>query len=359
MTDYSEKDLEFALDAIQDSKIRNSKEFKEWIKKEENQKLFIELMAGKEAILRERHLKKSRFKKRARIISLISTAAAIAAFAIYLPDFFHHTPSLKTNQDIHFFIANANINEVVLEMEEKKPEIIKDSFIAIPPSTTENVTEDEIKYQTIKTPRGKDFHIKLSDGTEVWLNAETSLKFPNAFTGKERRVLLSGEAFFNVAHNDKCPFIVCTEGIETKVLGTKFNVCSYTKEQRHITLVEGKVEVNNNNSKESTVLSPGQNITYNSKDKSQINRVNTAVYTAWTEGMFYFEDKPLKEIMNTIGRWYNVDIYFENEELYNITFNFWASRNSNINDAIALLNDLGKVKIEITDDNKITVKKNK
>lgn len=218
------------------------------------------------------------------------------------------------------------------------------------------ITPNKTEYQTVKTPRGKDFHIILSDGTEVWLNTESSLKFPNLFTGKERRVFLKGEAFFNVAHNDKCPFIVCTEGIDTKVLGTKFNVCSYQKEQRHVTLVEGKVEVNNNISKESTILSPGQNIMFNSKDESRIKNVNTAVYTAWTEGMFYFEDKPLKEIMNTLGRWYNVNIYFENENLYNITFNFWASRNNSINDAITLLNDLGKIKIDITENNEIIVK---
>lgn len=357
MTDYSEKDLNFALDAIHDPEIRKSGEFKQWISKEENKNLYIELMAGKEAVMREKHSRKSALKKRARIISLISAAAAIAIFAIYLPDFFHQTPSQDINRDIHFFTTSTNINEVVLEMEEKAPEIIKDSFIDVKTSIQKVAPKEKISYQTIRTPRGKDFHIRLSDGTEVWLNTESSLKYPSIFTGKERRVILNGEAFFNVAHNDKCPFIVCTENIETKVLGTKFNVCSYGKEQRHVTLVEGKIEVNNNISKESVILSPGQNITYNPEDKFQINEVNTAVYTAWTEGMFYFEDKTLKEIMSTIGRWYNVDIYFENENLYNITFNFWASRNNSINDAIALLNDLGKVKIDINENNEVIVKK--
>ena len=135
--------------------------------------------------------------------------------------------------------------------------------------------------------------------------------------------MLKGEAYFDVAHNDNCPFIVCTEGIDTKVLGTKFNVCSYSKEQRNITLVEGKVEVSNTLSKETTILKPGQNISFDNEEKPHIKEVNTAVYTAWTEGLFYFEDKPLKDIMSTLGRWYNVNIFFENENLYDIKFNFW------------------------------------
>lgn len=356
MTEYSEKDLNFALDAIHNPIIRESEEFNTWIKKEKNRKLFIELMAGKEAVMREKHLKKAVLKKRVRIISLISAAAAITIFAIFLPELFRQSQQIQTKENIQFFTANTSIDEVVLEVENQTPEIIKDSFIAISPQSKKYTAKSNIEYQTIKTPRGKDFHIILSDGTEVWLNTESCLKFPNIFTEEERRVILKGEAFFNVAHNEKCPFIVCTEGIDTKVLGTKFNVCSYNEEQRHLTLVEGKVEVNNNISQESAILSPGQNITYDSENKAQINEVNTAAYTAWTEGMFYFEDKPLKEIMSTIGRWYNVDIFFENEDLYNITLNFWASRNSSINDAITLLNDLGKVKIHFTEDNKIIVR---
>ena len=84
-----------------------------------------------------------------------------------------------------------------------------------------------------------------------------------------------------------------------------------------------KVEVSNTLSKETTILKPGQNISFDNEEKPHIKEVNTAVYTAWTEGLFYFEDKPLKDIMSTLGRWYNVNIFFENENLYDIKFNFW------------------------------------
>ena len=357
MTEYSEKDLDIALTAIQDPNTRNSEEFKTWISKTENKELFIELMAQNEAIMREKYLEKSSIKLKRKIISLVAAAAAILISAIYLPDFFHHTQPQAVNKDIHFFTANTSMDEVTLEVGKSSPVVIKDSFMVVNASHPQNTAENKIEYQTITTPRGKDFHLTLSDGTKVWINTESCLKYPSMFTGKERRVKLKGEAYFKVAHNNKCPFIVCTEDIETKVLGTKFNVCSYSKEQRNITLVEGKVEVSNNVSKEAKLLLPGQNISYDIEGKPIISNVNTAAYTAWTEGMFYFEDKPLKEIMNTIGRWYNVDIYFENEDLYNITLNFWASRKTSINDAITLLNELGKVNIYIGKDNKIIVNK--
>lgn len=357
MTEYSEKDLNFALDAIQDPEIRKSEEFKQWLTKEENRQLLIELMAGKEAIMRENHLKKNKLKKQIRIISIISAIAAFTAFAIYLPDFFHQSPSPETDRNIQFFTASTDINEVVLEVENKTPEVIKDSFMVINTPEKKDADKEDIEYQTITTPRGKDFHLTLSDGTKVWINTESSLKFPSAFSGNERKVMLKGEAYFDVAHNDNCPFIVCTEGIDTKVLGTKFNVCSYSKEQRNITLVEGKVEVSNTLSKETTILKPGQNISFDNEEKPHIKEVNTAVYTAWTEGLFYFEDKPLKDIMSTLGRWYNVNIFFENENLYDIKFNFWASRNSSIEEAISLMNNLGKVNIGFEND-KIIIRNN-
>lgn len=116
MTEYSEKDVNFALDAIQNSEVRKSEKFRTWIAEEENKKLFIDLMAQKEAIMREKHLRNLRFKKRTKIISFIATAAAILTFAVFLPDFFRQTPPQNINKDIHFFTANTNINEVILEV---------------------------------------------------------------------------------------------------------------------------------------------------------------------------------------------------------------------------------------------------
>ena len=175
------------------------------------------------------------------------------------------------------------------------------------------------------------------------------------FRGKERRVELKGEACFEVAKDEEHPFIVRADGMDTRVLGTKFNVRSYKTEDRHVTLVQGKVQVTNMNSYKSVMLQPGQDLTYTETGEEKISNVNIATYTAWTEGMFYFDDAPLEEIMSFLGRWYNVNIDFEQQELYNIRLNFWANRNTHLEEALELLNKLQKVHIDYQNET-ITIK---
>ena len=122
------------------------------------------------------------------------------------------------------------------------------------------------------------------------------------------------------------------------VLGTKFNVRSYSVEDRHVTLVNGKVQVTNTVNNKSVTLRPGQDLTYTETGEEKVSEVNIATYTAWTEGMFYFEDVPLEEIMGALGRWYNVNIDFERCELYHIRLNFWANKNTHLDEALELLN---------------------
>ena len=200
------------------------------------------------------------------------------------------------------------------------------------------VSADTVCCQTLTTPRGKDFLLVLADGTKVWLNAESRLRYPVAFNGKERRVELEGEACFEVAKDAEHPFIVCANGMNTMVLGTKFNVRSYSVEDRHVTLVNGKVQVTNTVNNKSVTLRPGQDLTYTETGEEKVSEVNIATYTAWTEGMFYFEDVPLEEIMGALGRWYNVNIDFERRELYHIRLNFWANKNTHLDEALELTN---------------------
>lgn len=127
-----------------------------------------------------------------------------------------------------------------------------------------------------------------------------------AKNGQQYRIAETLTACFEVTKDEECPFIVSADGMDTHVLGTKFNVRSYTTEDRHVTLVQGKVQVTNTNSLSSVVLQPGQDLTYTETGEEKISRVNIATYTAWTEGMFYFEDSSLEEIMSSLGRWYNV-----------------------------------------------------
>ena len=216
-------------------------------------------------------------------------------------------------------------------------------------------TETDEKYAEVVTATGSVIRYELPDHSVVWLNAGSTLRYPTTFKKDNRLVELKGEACFEVAKDEKCPFIVSADGMDTHVLGTKFNVRSYTTEDRHVTLVQGKVQVTNTNSLSSVVLQPGQDLTYTETGEEKISNVNIATYTAWTEGMFYFEDASLEEIMGYLGRWYNVNIDFERVELYDIRLNFWANRNAHPEEAVELLNKLEKVRVDYQDGT-ITIK---
>lgn len=198
---------------------------------------------------------------------------------------------------------------------------------------------------TLKTPRGKDFKITLSDGTEVWLNAESTLYYPVNFVGEERMVELEGEAYFKVAKDEKHPFIVKTKNITTRVLGTSFNIKDYAHSDSHLTLVEGKVEARGKRT--SIMLHPAQDACFNTDGTINVQKVDTRLYTSWIEGYFYFEDASLSDIMRDLGRWYNLTIEFADARQMNYHFTFWANRKAGIGKALELLNQLGKVEARL------------
>ncbi|WP_374163667.1 FecR family protein [Arcticibacter sp. MXS-1] len=166
---------------------------------------------------------------------------------------------------------------------------------------------------TISIPRAGQYSLRLPDGTLVWLNSETVLVFPSAFTSKERKVQLKGEGYFEVAKDASRPFIVETEEASVEVLGTHFNVRAYpTDNAVFATLLEGRVKVDN--SRESRLLSPGeQGIASSSDSRISVSavRVNDAV--AWKNGLFVFRDNTVREIMEQVARWYNVDVEYRGD----------------------------------------------
>lgn len=229
--------------------------------------------------------------------------------------------------------------------------LTKDRKLAYQPADKKN-DSSAITTQTLQTPRGKDFKIVLSDGTEVWLNAESTLIYPSRFTGDTRIVELNGEAYFKVAKDIEHPFIVKTQKLETQVLGTGFNVHAYQSSEPHITLVEGKVAIKSQYYH--IMLKPGENALLKEDGSIRVQEVDTHCYTAWTEGYFYFDNAPLKDIMQELGRWYNLTIEINNPKAINYHFNFWANRNDNIEYVIDLLNELGKVKASLRE-NTLTI----
>lgn len=208
-------------------------------------------------------------------------------------------------------------------------------------------SQREVEIHTLSTPRGKDFKLELADGTVVWMNSESKIEYPTVFTGKERIVKLSGEAYFKVAKNKQHPFIVITGNLRTRVLGTEFNVRNYKDMDAHVTLVEGSVEVKGSSAKKYTRIRPGQDAAIQPNGTVQVKEVDLDVYTYWKDGFFYFDDVSLKEIMEKLGRWYNVNVVFKNENILNYRLHFLCERNEGIENAIRLFNKMNNISVTL------------
>lgn len=181
-----------------------------------------------------------------------------------------------------------------------------------------------ITYNTMSTPRGRQFQLLLPDGTKVWLNAASSLRYPTLFTGNERIVEITGEAYFEVAKNPAMPFRVKINGeTQINVLGTHFNVNSYDDENSiNTTLLEGVVEIMNGTSK--TVIKPGQQAQTISKSSSSltsytkaknihiVNDIDLDKVMSWKNGIFDFRNAGLEQVMRQLARWYDLDVVYEN-----------------------------------------------
>ena len=169
----------------------------------------------------------------------------------------------------------------------------------------------ELVYNTMTTPRARQFNLELSDGTKVWLNASSSLTFPTSFASNERKVILTGEAYFEVAKDKKRPFRVSVNEMQVNVLGTHFNINAYDDEAAiNTTLLEGSVLLSEKSQK--VLLKPGQQAQKQKKGTIVVNnKVNIDEVMGWKNGVFYFENANLQTVLREISRWYDVDVVFE------------------------------------------------
>jgi ferric-dicitrate binding protein FerR (iron transport regulator) len=210
---------------------------------------------------------------------------------------------------------------------------------------------------TIYVPDGGEYQLVLSDGTKLWLNSGSTLRFPAVFASNERKVELSGEAFFDVAKDANCPFIVKTSKSEITVLGTSFNISSYNDDLwEQTTLVSGMVAVHVKDSVYQ--LTPGNRLNLNCSDLSaEIKPVDTQLYTSWKNGMFRFQNMPLDELTVKLGRWYNVRFIFEDEECRNFRFTGAIGKNADIGAFIKMIENTTGVLFAIKNDSIVVVKK--
>lgn len=214
-------------------------------------------------------------------------------------------------------------------------------------------TTEQTGYNTIATPRGGQYRIILPDGSKVWLNAASSLRFPAAFTGNERTVELTGEAYFEIAKNAEKPFHVkvpsggiAGESMDVEVLGTSFNVMAYANEEKiHTTLLEGKVKVKQGAVAEN--LSPGrQAIVDQTTHAMEVADGNIDQAVAWKDGLFRFRETDIRELMRQVERWYDVDVIYRTDR-GDQDFTGVVSRNKNVSTLLHMLELTGTVHFKI------------
>ena len=209
---------------------------------------------------------------------------------------------------------------------------------------TEVPVEKEVEWHTLQVPRGGEFVLNLTDGTVVTLNADSKIHYPAQFSGKERQVLLEGEAFFEVAKDSLRPFIVKTNGIDVRVLGTCFNLKAYPDEDQQTTLVKGSVRVSYNH--QQVLLNPGEQVTCIDQELN-VAKVDIKPYVAWKDERFVFENEPLEGVLKKLERWYNIDVFIQNPALKDMRFTGNLPKYENIDKVLELLALTTRVKFEL------------
>lgn len=204
-------------------------------------------------------------------------------------------------------------------------------------------------YNTIRTPLGGEYTITLDDGTVVWLNAKSELKYPIAFQGDKRVVKLKGEAYFDVKKMDGKPFIVEVEDYRVEVLGTTFNISSYTNQSCiYTTLCTGKVVVTDRRDTRQVNLVPGEQLACNVKTgEMAVRKIDVEMATAWIHGHFMFDNNTIEEIFTTLERWYGIQVFYANRMVRNETFTGKLPRFEELQTILNIMEEVSNIDFEV------------
>lgn len=219
----------------------------------------------------------------------------------------------------------------------------EEGTVVVNEQRTDTVVE-ESEYNRLVVPRGGEYKIVLADGSRVWINSQSVLEFPICFGNGNRRVRLKGEAYFEVARDVRKPFIVEVEDKEIRVLGTAFNVSDYNG-TFVTTLVSGQVQVAVND--KDYILMPSMQVRVEGDDVL-VKQVDVREFTAWKDGVFIFRKQRLREVMDILSRWYDVDVFYQNMELQDLHFTGTIQRHSEISDMLKFLEKTDMVKFTLS-----------
>ena len=214
---------------------------------------------------------------------------------------------------------------------------------------------EELVYNKVIIPRAGEYSLTLSDGTRVWLNSDSEIRYPVAF-GKDRRtVFLSGEAYFEVTKDAVRPFYVVLDGMEVKVYGTSFNVNTHYQGKILTTLIEGKVGIRVKSTGAESLLQPNQMAEFSLENKDvKVTDVDTYYYTAWRAGEFVFQNETIEEIMDRLCRWYDTEVFYANDDVKGKRFTGVIARFTDVADVLHLIGETATVQFNLKG-NTITV----
>ena len=306
---------------------------------------------------RRRYVHKNR-----RLLGKWYWAAAVAVFIVGIATLFFY-------QEEHLTVAKTTISpgsskamlvlnngEVIPLSEKNKTEIVATEELSIRNegsqlryTASENTkNEQATTYNELIVPKGGEFTLTLSDGTKVWLNSQSKIRYPVIFNDITREVYLEGEAYFEVTKDSRHPFHVnARNGVNIKVLGTSFNVRSYTDENAIETVLEeGSVRMSQG--KDSVILSPGNKATYLPNEPIRLTTVNTELYTAWRHGQYIFMEESVENILKQLSRWYDIEVFYSNEAAKSVVFSGDVRKYDDINTLLEAMEIAGGIHFKIS-----------
>ena len=368
-------DIEFAVYCLTHPEMMAGEEFRTWIKTPEHRALFEEIRLYREAYMRradafrmdveEEYRRFAGRTKRGRGRALWRwCGAAAASVAVLLAVWFFAdrveveektlaaAETLVGRRTAELILASGERvelggNALNIKAEDGR-RIAADSCkrLSYREADVEGVMEEEPVYNTVRVPGGADYAVELADGTIARLNCETELRYPVRFVGKERRVYLDGEAFFEVAKNEEMPFIVETKQMQVEVTGTQFDVKAYAEDETmQATLVEGGVEVCAYGAGSKPVaLTPSQQYVLDVQTRqAEVKKVDVQLYTGWVEGMFVFKNQRLEDVMTMLARWYSVDVFYIGESVKDIRLSANLGRYEHIDKILDIIQETNKI----------------
>lgn len=357
-------------------------ELDEWCRQEGHPELYARIADEQELAARNRYVDKldvdkswQRVRKQLPVSSVRTVPFAvwykIAVCAVLLVGLgmllFYSRDRKDLREELLVQSVVPGSSKAVLITAEGKQIVLQDSLVrtiqvdeAVSVSNTGSAVEYRMKgseqaagtgmnYNTIVVPRGGEYELRLADGTRVWLNSDSELRFPVRFTGVNRQVVLKGEAFFMVAKDSLRPFIVdACDRMKVEVLGTEFNVQAYPGDSElKTTLNRGKVRIGLG--EEKLVLYPEQQAVCRMQDNTiEMRHVKAEHYSAWKDGKFIFEDERLENILNRLARWYNISFFYQNNVLKDFHFTGDLEKYNDFSVALRMLEKSTNIRFQVT-----------